>query len=167
MGACLVLLALPFMGMTALADGPQTGGVGDELTDDTTVTADIQASIITTITAAHDFGSIPAGTATENLAAIAANVRSNVVYSMDVHALTNMVKGADSIPIANLDIKGGDLVAYTDMTLTARGIHILVAEAIPGSDAGTDYNFDLKLTPPSNTPAGADYTTTLRFTTFQ
>ncbi len=164
---CVLLVALPFMGMTAWADGPQTGGLGDELADDTIVTADIAASIITSVTASHDFGSIPAGAAHEDLAAITANVRSNVVYSMDVHALSNMTKGLDSIAIANLEIKGGDLASYTDMTLTSRGIHIIVGAAVPATDTGTDHSFDLQLTPPSNTPAGADYTTTLRFTTFQ
>ncbi len=167
LGACLLLALLPLMAVTAWADGPHTGGTGNELTDDTTVKCTIQASIITTIDASHDFGSIPAGSATENLAAIAANVRSNVVYSMDVHALSDFTKGLDTFSVTTLEIKGGDLGSYTAMSLTSRAIHILVNKAVPATDAGTDYSFDLRLTPPSQTPAGADYTTTLRFTTYQ
>ncbi len=167
LGSCLLLILLPLMAATAWADGPHTGGTGDELTDDTVVTADIQAGIITTITAAYDFGSIPAGVATEALAAISANVRSNVVYSMDVHAVGDFAKGLDTMPISALEIKGGALAAYTTMTLVSRGIHILVSESVPATDAGTDYDFDLKLTPPSQTPAGADYSATLTFTTYQ
>ncbi|MCL4368951.1 MAG: hypothetical protein M1337_07270 [Actinobacteria bacterium] len=167
LGACLLLALLPLMAVTAWADGPHTGGTGDELTDDTTVTATIQASIITTISSSYDFGSIPAGTATARTGAIDANVRSNVVYSMDVHALGNFIKGLDTMGITALAIKGGALLTYTTMTLTSRGIHILVDEPVPETDAGTDYAFDLQLTPPSETPAGADYTTTLQFTTYQ
>ncbi len=167
LAGCLLLLLLPLMSVTAWADGPKTGGTGDELVDDTTVTCTIEQSIITTILGSYDFGSIPAGSATERLGAITANVRSNVVYNMDVHALGNFTKGSDTINISALEIKGGDLATYNVMTLTARGIHILVDEPIPATDAGTNYAFDLKLTPPSQTPAGADYTTTLRFTTYQ
>ena len=166
-GSCLLLVLLPLMSVVAWADGPHTGGTGDLLTDDTVVTADIQASIITNILSSYDFGSIPAGIATEKTSAITANVRSNVVYNMDVHALGDFTKGSDTIPIGSLEIKGGDLGTYTIMTLTVRGIHILVTEPVPATDAGTNYAFDLKLTPPSQTPAGADYTTTLRFTTYQ
>lgn len=167
LGSCLLLILLPLMAVTAWADGPHTGDPGDELTDNTVVTADIQAGIITTISSAYDFGSVPAGVSTEALAAISANVRSNVVYSMDVHAQGDFTKGLDTMAISALEIKGGALAGYTTMTAVSRGIHILVDELVPATDAGTDYAFDLRLTPPSQTPAGADYTTTLTFTTYQ
>ncbi len=164
--AIVALLLLPVMAVVAHADGPKTGGPGDELVDDTTVTATIQATLITTITSAVDFGDIPAGVPTEMAGSISANVRGNVVYNMDVHGLGDFAKGLDTMPISCLEIRGGDLGVYTPMTLVVQGISLLANEPVPGSDLGVDYSFDLQMTPPSNAPAGT-YDTTLRFTTYQ
>lgn len=164
--ACVALLLLPVMAVVAHADGPHSGGPGEELTDNTTVTATVQATLITAITPSVDFGSVPAGMSTEMLGSIDANVRGNVVYSMDVHALSDFVKGGDTMDISALEIKGGDLAGYSAMTLTVRGLSMLLNKPVPGSELGQDYSFDLQLTPPSNAPAGA-YATTLCFTTYQ
>ena len=161
--ASAILLMMP----VALAGGPDTGEPGHELQDDTTVSCAIKQTLITSITPSVDFGEIPAGTATEKLLAISANVRGNVTYSMDVHGLADFSDGGtppNTMPIGSLAIKGGD-IGWTAMTLTSRGINILLNKAVPGSDAGTTWQYDLKMTPPSQTPA-ATYNATLRFTTY-
>jgi hypothetical protein len=170
LGSCLLLVLLPLMSVVARADGPKSGA-GQKLTGNTTVSVDIQESIVTSILVSCDFGSVPAGTATEASVEVSyvkdANVQNKLAYSMDVHVLGDFTNGVDAMPISALKINGGDLHGYTTTVLTSRGIHILVDGAVPATDADPDYSFDLKLTPPSQMPAGADYTTTLQFTSYQ
>ncbi len=169
-GGCLLLVLLPLMSVVAWADGPKSG-TGQKLTGNTTVTVDIQQSIVTSILVSCDSGSVPAGTATEASVEVSYEINSHVwnklAYSMDVHVLGDFTNGVGSMPISALKRKGGDLHGCTTIALTSRGIHILVGGTVPASDADPDFSFDLKLTPPSQMPAGADYTTTLQFTSYQ
>jgi len=184
------VVALMVMGSAmAFAAGPDPNQ-GSNWVDQTEVSAEIRASLITRLEASETFGNIPAGVVStladnsvqgpgvqdgagvlQQTQGIDYNVSGNVEFDTKVYANDDFQGQNDTIPVAGrLAIQkliGAPSYVTYQGTGSDNAIQVLDNEdPREAGDAGLTYSFGLRLDVPDDTLPGT-YQTTLTFVTYQ